>query len=282
MEMNNPVMIFGSYTSWKIDAQTHIINFMNGSQNMYLLEGCEKALLVDTGWGAGNLRPFVQRLTDKPILVANTHCHPDHAGGNGEWEAVYMLPGGEKDLATCAGCPFDLSKLPFPDYQHIVVHGGDRIDLGGRIIEIYDISAHSNGSMALLDRENSQIFVGDELESAQVIMNESAPVPGVQYDLDERLRAHHRNMLRLKELGVKNMTVFPAHNGAPISPEYVDDYIGLVEHIYAGDAVIEDKLNHYFVEMGDPEHKLCRVRWKGASFFVVKEDLMKLYGSQSL
>ena len=282
MDMNNPVMIFGSYHSWKIYPQTHIISFMNGTQNMYLLEGSEKALLLDTGWGAGNLRPFVEKLTQKPILVANTHCHPDHAGGNGEWEAVYMMPGGEKDLATCAGCPFDLTQLPHPDYRHIVVADGDVIELGGRTIEIYDISAHSNGSMALLDRSRGMAFVGDELESAQVIMNESAPVPGVQFLLDERLRAHHRNMLRLKELGIGGMMIFPAHNGAPISPEYVDDYIQLVEHIYSGDAVIEDKLNHFYVEMSDPEHRLCRVRWQGASFFVVKEDLMALYGSHSL
>ena len=30
--------------SWKLDNQTWIINFMNGTENMYLLEGDEKAL----------------------------------------------------------------------------------------------------------------------------------------------------------------------------------------------------------------------------------------------
>ena len=55
-----------------------------------------------------------------------------------------------------------------------------------------------------------------------------------------------------------------------------------MEHIYAGDAVIEDKLNHVYAEAGDPEHKLCRVRWGGASFFINKADMMELYGSGSL
>ena len=45
--------IFASYTSWKYNEDTWIINFMDGSQNMYLLEGDEKALLIDTGWGSG-------------------------------------------------------------------------------------------------------------------------------------------------------------------------------------------------------------------------------------
>ena len=78
--------IFGSYMAWRLDAQTWIIQFMNGTEYMYLLEGSEKALLLDTGYGAGNLRAFVEQLTDKPVIVANTHYHPDHAGGNGEFE----------------------------------------------------------------------------------------------------------------------------------------------------------------------------------------------------
>ena len=45
---------------------------------------------------------------------------------------------------------------------------------------------------------------------------------------------------------------------------------------------LEDKLNHPYAEANDPEHKICRVRWGGASFFVVKEDLMALYGNKAL
>ena len=65
----NPVEIFGSYMSWKFSEDTHIISFMGGSQFMYLLEGEEKALLIDTGWGAGNLRVFVEKLTDEMIAA---------------------------------------------------------------------------------------------------------------------------------------------------------------------------------------------------------------------
>ncbi len=276
------VEIFGSYLSWKLEEGTWIINFMNGSQNMYLLEGEEKALLIDTGWGAGNLRELVERLTDKPVVVFNTHGHLDHSGGNGEWERVYMLPGAEGDLFTCHRLPFDVSKLPYPNYERVLVKDGDRVELGGRTVELLDISAHSNGSLAFLDRSRGLLFVGDEMESAQVLMYETEAIPGYSFVLDAKLRAHHANMLRLKGLQGAWHTLLPAHNGAPISPAYLDDHIALVEHIYAGDALIEDKLNHKYAEAGDPEHKLCRVRWGGASFFVVKEDLMALYGSHTL
>ncbi|MGI6334218.1 MAG: MBL fold metallo-hydrolase [Saccharofermentanales bacterium] len=278
----NLIQIFGSYMSWKLNENTWIINFMNGSQNMYLLEGREKALLIDTGWGAGNLRALVEKLTSKPVIVTNTHGHLDHSGGNGEWEEVLMLPGSEGDLFTCHRSPFDVSKLPFPDYVRKIVKDGDRVELGGRTIELIDISAHSNGSLAYLDRGAGFLFVGDELESAQVLMYETEAIPGYAFDLDARLRAHHKNMLRLRALEGQWNTLLPAHNGAPIAHGYLDDYISLVEHIYAGDAIIEDKLNHFYAEQSDPEHRLCRVRRGSASFFVNKADMMKLYGANTL
>lgn len=278
----NLTEVFGSYMSYKMSEDTWIINFMNGSQNMYLLEGDEAALLVDTGWGAGNLRSHVEKLTKKPVIVVNTHGHLDHSGGNGEWERVLMLPGGEADLFTCHRLPFDISKLPYPNYEKVIVKDGDAIDLGGRTIQLLDISAHSNGSLALLDEKNGYLFVGDELESMQVLMYETEKIPGIDFILDQKLRAHHRNMLRLQGLRGSWNTIFPAHNGAPIAHSYLGDYIGLVEHIYLGDAVIEDKLNHKYAEAGDPEGRLCRVRWNKASFFVVKEDLMALYGTGGL
>lgn len=278
----NPVEIFGSYMSWKINEDTWVINFMNGSQNIYLLEGEHSALLIDTGWGAGNLRAHVEKLTNKPVITAITHGHLDHSGGCGEWDSVIMLPGAEADLITCRRLPFDVTKLPHPDFHHKLMKDGDVIDLGGRTIELLDISAHSNGSLAFLDRKNGYLFVGDELESTQVLMYDTDAEVGVNFDLDQRLRTHHANMLRLKALTGQWNTLFPAHNGAPIAQSYLDDHIGLVEHIYAGDSVVEDKLNHIYAEAGDPEHKLCRVRWSKASFFVVKADMMALYGTNTL
>ncbi len=272
--------VFGSYINWKINEDTWIINFMGGTQNIYLLEGDEYALLIDTGWGAGNLRAYVEKLTQKPVLVTNTHGHLDHSGGNGQWESVMLLPGGVDDLFMCHRLPVDTSGFPYPDYERKVVHDGDVIELGNRTIELFDISAHSNGSLAYLDRKNGYLFVGDELESTQVLMYETEAVPGHTFVLDQRLRAHHSNMMRIKELqGVWN-TLLPAHNGAPIAHFYLDDFIALVEHIYAGDAGIEDELNHMHID--NSQHKLCRVRWGGASFFANKADLMELYGTNAL
>lgn len=273
---------FGTYQSWKLNENTWIINFMGGTQNIYLLEGDERALLIDTGWGAGNLRSLVERLTPKPIITALTHGHLDHSGGCGEWESVLMLPGAEADLDSCKRLPFDISKLPHPDFAHKIVQDGDIVDLGNRRVELLDITAHSNGSLAFLDLDGGMLCVGDELESTQVLLYKVEEIPGMEFILDQRLRAHYANMLRLRERRGEWHTILPAHNGAPIAHSYLDDFIALAEHIYAGDAIIEDKLNHPYAEANDPEHKICRVRWGGASFFMVKEDLLALYGSKAL
>lgn len=57
---------------------------------MYLVEGTEKAVLIDTGSGIGSLKARVEQLTDKPVIVLVTHGHVDHAMGAAEFENVYM------------------------------------------------------------------------------------------------------------------------------------------------------------------------------------------------
>ena len=46
---------------------------------MYLVEGSERAVLIDTGIGLGNICKYVRKLTSKPLTVLITHGHVDHA-----------------------------------------------------------------------------------------------------------------------------------------------------------------------------------------------------------
>ncbi len=56
---------------------------------MYLVIGQDSALLIDTGTGAGNLLECVRTITTLPLIVVNTHGHPDHAGSNYRFEEIY-------------------------------------------------------------------------------------------------------------------------------------------------------------------------------------------------
>lgn len=274
--------IFGSYTAWKVDDSTWFINFMNGSENMYLLEGDEKALLIDTGYGVGNLKAFAETLTDKPIVVANTHFHPDHAAGNGEFEKAYMSKGAEIDAPSVYGkgaVPFDLNALPHPDYEKIFVDDGFKIELGGRTVEVIGVKpAHCNSSLFYLDKGHRMLFCGDEMESAQVLMYDNSKNPEAPYDVRERLLNLKENTQRMKDLSGEYDYLLPNHNGFPIAKSYLDEYIELVDHIFDGTAKIEDKLNHPYIEMDPQAPALCRVRWKHSSIIIKKEPLMTVYG----
>ena len=47
---------------------------------MYLIEGEDKAALIDTGTRCADLDKIVGQITRKPLEVIVTHMHPDHAG----------------------------------------------------------------------------------------------------------------------------------------------------------------------------------------------------------
>lgn len=271
-----PEQIFGTFVSWKYDAHTWFITGLGGSLYMYLLEGDEKAILIDTAYGFCDMKAYCERLTDKPVLAANTHGHLDHAGGNGFFTEVYMHENAPVDYKTFEGGPCDISKLPHPDFKKINLKDGDTIDLGNRCIEVIDISSHSNGSLAFLDGSHRLLFCGDELESSQVLMYEIVENERNPYDLGVRIKKHKENMEKLWERRNEFDFCCPGHNGAPIAKEYIQDFMGLSKEILAGTVKIEDKLNHPHIEADPIGQYLCRTRYRQASFFVNKEQLLKL------
>src|SRR5688500_14024098 len=56
-----------------------------------LVIGQQKAALIDTGCGIGNLRKAVEQVTDKPVIVINTHTHADHLGSNHQFDEIALF-----------------------------------------------------------------------------------------------------------------------------------------------------------------------------------------------
>ena len=264
------------YGKWEIAEKTWCIT--DHWQNfIYLLEGEEKAMLIDTGSGEGDIRAVVQEITDKEIMVINTHGHFDHTGGNSCWSDAWMT----REAAVHAKEPFDLlhkewfESQPYPDYRIHYLKDADQIDLGERVVEVISIPAHSEGSIALLDRNTRYLFVGDEIESGQVIWF----VRNQAVSLKELADAHKKNMEKLKTRRKEYDLIWPAHNGMPLHPDtYLRDFMILDEMIMEGRQIIlEDtagfgfppdtqKIKNPFMDYG----KLVRTKY-GAANIVYSE-----------
>ncbi|CAO5237605.1 AtzH-like domain-containing protein [Frankia sp. AgKG'84/4] len=63
-----------------------------GHVNCFLVEGADRAVLVDTGLGLADVHEAARTLTPRPILAVNSHGHDDHRGGNWLFDDVAAHP----------------------------------------------------------------------------------------------------------------------------------------------------------------------------------------------
>jgi hydroxyacylglutathione hydrolase len=155
----------------------------------YLVTGDKCGVVIDTGYSIENIQRYAQSLTDVPVLwAANTHGHFDHTGGNGWFERAFM-----------SAMALEIAKIPYPsktllkyplDYPVTVVGDGDTIDLGNRVLEVFEIPAHAPSSIAFLDRKQRILFSGDEVARAVMLYwQQTEPQPTVEQ--------HARNLEKL-------------------------------------------------------------------------------------
>ena len=225
------------YGKWQFAPDTWVINF-GGSLYCYLLVGEEKAMLIDTAYGVGDLRAMVESITDKPVMVCNTHGHFDHTGGNALWPDAWMSEQAAVDAKKAFGEEMQrkFEAMPHPDYTIHTLQDGDVIDLGGRTVEIVAIGCHHPGSLAYIDSKSRCVFTGDELESGQVLY--------LRTDLTAKEQAalHKQNMEKLLAKESQYDLVCPAHNGSPIVKQYIRDFITLDSQIMAGTQTVQPDL----------------------------------------
>lgn len=150
---------------------------------VYLIEGDEKAVLIDTGSGVGSLKQTVEKCTSLPVIVLVTHGHVDHAMGAGEFEEVYMNHddkyifdehGREQfriDGIMHSAVREDFSKekdyIVTPQFNHFKdLSEGDIFELGNVSIEIYGCPGHTKGSLVMLIPEKRILITGDAANDA--------------------------------------------------------------------------------------------------------------------
>jgi glyoxylase-like metal-dependent hydrolase (beta-lactamase superfamily II) len=150
-----------------------------------LIIGEQKAALIDTGCGIANLRQAVEEVTNKPVIVINTHTHPDHLGSNCQFDEIAMFDHplshqvAEKGIShqilqteilaenlVTKPWPrgFDPSGVSIPPYR--VSHwlrDGEQVSLGGKDLEVIHTPGEAPDHICLLDRADRLLFCGDIL-----------------------------------------------------------------------------------------------------------------------
>lgn len=200
---------------------------MRGCGDMwhYLIVGPEKAMLIDTGFGVGNLKALCEHLAPgKEIIVVNTHMHLDHIGGNLWFDKVYCHEYDKEaieqsirpDFITSAtldkdGNPldtwYDVNDLPpFHKYEVIGVQNGHTWDLGdGYIIELIHLPGHTPGQSGFYDHQTRCMFIGDTTSA-------SGPREGEKHPECCTIRALRDAVVSLLErYGDEISGVFPGH-----------------------------------------------------------------------
>ncbi|MCD7955352.1 MAG: MBL fold metallo-hydrolase [Lachnospiraceae bacterium] len=239
------------FTSEKVsDSTTRIRGIVN--EQMYLVEGKERAALLDTGSGVGDLKAFVETLTDRSVTVLLTHGHVDHASGAVQFSDVYMNPldrvvfmnhrSKEMRSAYLATSPRfgeveDQDYLPNgdPDQFH-PVKNGDMFDLGGLTIEAFACGGHTPGCMMYLIREEEALLSGDACNFFTMLQDTAFSLKITEYE---------KNLACVREqLKGKYRTIFLSHGNVIPPNSLLDEVLDVCEEIREG---TDDKIPYDFL-----------------------------------
>ena len=152
---------------------------------------------------------FITKNNLKVTHVINTHLHLDHAAGNSFMKKKYGVPvaadkndeylgSNIQQQARMFGLDLNLEDVEITQY----LHAGEKIKIGEGELEVISVPGHSKGSIALYDKEDNFVIVGDALFQGSIGRTD---LPGGDYE--ELIGSIKNNLLTLPESTI----VFPGH-----------------------------------------------------------------------
>lgn len=215
------------FTINEIDKDTYVISEYRHWEetHCYLLNGTKRSLLIDTGLGICNISEVISELTDKPVTAIATHIHWDHIGGHKYYPDFYAheaeldwLNGGfpqpletiKEYVVDCCELPTDFQINEYKFFQGKptkILHGGEHIDLGGRMVAVIHTPGHAPGHMCFWEANTGYLFTGDLVYKDTL----TAWFPSTDP------KAYLKSLETVSELPAKR--VFPAHHSLDIQPE---------------------------------------------------------------
>ena len=143
---------------WKLDDHTWIGSGNRvSSETLYLIEGKDKAVLLDAGTHIPDLDKIVAGITKKPVSLLLTHGHGDHTGAAGCFDELWINNADASMLRKYKG-----------KIHHI--ENGQKFDLGGRILEAYYTPGHTAGSVTFLEVGTDKGYSGDAFGNTNLLI----------------------------------------------------------------------------------------------------------------
>ena len=207
----------------------------------FLVEGREKAVLIDTMVGLRGLKELVGTLTELPVEVVLTHGHMDHAGGVFEFGSCRLHP---EDMAMLDGktLPARIGYMngqleasgaqPLPREEFLIdapvectpLLGGDKLDLGDRVLEVIHVPGHTRGSLCFLDPATGDFFAGDACNNNTLVM----------MDVSATISQYLETLLALKDRQGEISRFYLFHGPSLQDKSCIDDNIQCCREILAG------------------------------------------------
>ena len=218
------------FTVEKIDDDTYAISEYKHWEetHCYLLLGLDRAILIDTGLGVGNIKAVVDSLTNLPLFIVTTHAHWDHIGGHQyfahfavheaerDWLAVkFPLPlQAVKHNLTFKPCEFpkDFSLERYQIFHRIpqqLLHDRDCLDLGGRRLNVVHTPGHSPGHCCFYEPDRQYLYSGDLIYSG--CLNAFYPSTDPEQ--------FYRSVQKVCQLNVRS--ILPGHHQLDLAPSLI-------------------------------------------------------------
>ena len=238
-----------------MELEPGIFRIGNSRVYMDLIVGSHHALLFDTGYGFGSLRDVVERITDKPLYVVNSHGHVDHACGNQQFGGAYIheldmslaVEHNGRDMRVAeletAEVPMDFdleSYLSLGTGELMPVGEGFCFKLGGLTLKVVHLPGHTAGSIGLWCPERRLFWVGDSMNCFVWLFLPEA----------QSLNTYIETLHKAASLPFTHM--IQSHEPQPVPKRKLWDYLDLAEHLdFESGALVRDPFG------GDAEVRIC-------------------------
>ena len=124
-----------------------------------------KALIVDPGDDADFIEECVSKTGAEPVALLLTHCHSDHFKALTDLKEKYKVSvyvhADDAYRLKYQGGFLEASYILQPD--DVMLHDGDRLELGGMKIKVIHTPGHTEGGVCFYFPEDGILLSGDTL-----------------------------------------------------------------------------------------------------------------------